>query len=322
MTTSGSSDGIIVADVGGTHVRFAQADGNAGLHQTRTLLCADFANLESALDAWLAGLPAAPEIHHLCLAVPGPAQVDPITLVNNPWQISGSSLRKRYRCSVTLLNDFTAQAYSLPALPAQQLHWLRAPRPAAPAPTRLILGPGTGLGVAALLADGTVVESEAGHIGFAPVDQSQREILAILEQELPRVSVERLLSGPGLANIFRAQQKQRGFASQLQAEAISAGARQGDDHCRAAVTEFCRILGAVSGDLALAFSAIGGVYLSGGLLAGLDELFDPQLFLQQFDHKGRFSDFCTGIPVARILHPDPGLLGAARFALQQLPANA
>ena len=309
----------IVADVGGTHIRFATVtDPAAPLQGIRVYHCAEFDRIYGAIDRYLADASIPVDtLSHLCLALPGAVHTNPVRLVNMPWKISRQKLRKRYLCEPVLLNDFTAQALAIPAFAPEELQWLRPGGESDHLLTRAIVGPGTGLGVAALLPDGEVVESEAGHFSFAPGTPLQQQLLTKLWELFPRVSIERLVSGPGLANLYRALQRVEGRDGQLSPEQITAQALAGDEMSLKAVTEFNSIFGSVCGDIALAFGAVGGVYLSGGVLDKLGSLFDPRLFLTQFDNKGRYTDYCRTIPVARVMCEHPGLLGAARH-LQRL----
>lgn len=310
----------IVADVGGTHVRFgALADEEAPLHCIRVRDCAEFTRLDEAVSLYLDELSSLEQARvqprYLCLALPGDVQSEPVNLVNLGWQVSPHSLAQQFGCQVLTLNDFTAQALAIPGFAPSELEWLRQPAVPTQGLTRAIIGPGTGFGVAALLPDGAVVESEAGHLSFAPQSPLQQEILARLWGVLPRISVERMLSGPGLAMLYRGMSLTQGRDMRLKPEEVTRQARAGDPLAIATIAEFNRILGAVCGDLALAFGAKGGVFLSGGLLGALFDLLDTDEFLQQFDNKGRYQDYCRQIPVARVLAPLPGLLGAARHLL-------
>lgn len=309
----------VVADVGGTHIRFGTlTDRDAPLRCIASFRCAGFDGLEAALTHYVASPAAraylAGGFEVLCLALPGDVQSVPIDLVNLGWRVEPATLAQRFSCRLLPLNDFTAQAHAIGDLESGDLDWLRTPAGPVDGLNRAVIGPGTGLGAAALMPDGQVLESEAGHISFAPQSDLQQRLLASLWPDFPRLSVERLLSGPGLANIYRALARVDGRDSRLTAEEITSGAQQGDPACLATVLEFNRIFGSVCGDIALAFGAKGGVYLSGGMLAGLDTLFDRSIFLQQFDFKGRYGNYCRQIPVARVIHPHPGLAGAARYA--------
>ncbi len=309
----------IVADVGGTHVRFgALPQRGVQLQCIEAFNCSDFAQLDDAIQHYLTRLaqqlPGSCQPRVVCLALPGDTQNDPVQLVNAPWNAHIARLSMSLGCKVLAINDFSAQGYAIAGFEGADLQWLRPPTHAVTGLNRAIIGPGTGLGVAALLPGGQVVESEGGHIGFAPQNREQQQLLQVLWQLYPRVSVERLISGPGLATLYRCLGLIEGQERQLQPEQITEQALAGDSRCLAALELFTQIFGNVAGDLALTMGAKGGVYLSGGLLAGMGQLFDSGSFLENFDNKGRYRDYCHAMPVARVLSPQPGLLGAARYA--------
>lgn len=317
----------LLVDVGGTHIRFATLAGTtlagtvlsgttAAIQDVRQLRCADFETLEQAIASYLQAIrgSASPALNLLCLAIPGAVHLDPVPLINNPWLVSRQQLELQFHCPVQLINDFSAQALAIPAFAAQELHWLRQPATNKTLATRAIIGPGTGLGVAGLLANGSVLESEAGHLGFAPGNAEQQQLLSVLWQKYPRLSVERLLSGPGLENLYWAMQQLDGRDATLTAEHIARQAQAGDAMCLKVIAEFTRIFGSVCGDIALAFFATSGVYLSGGVLKNLGTLFDERLFLQHFVNKGRYEAYCQSIPIALVRCEHPGLLGAACHA--------
>ena len=175
-----------------------------------------------------------------------------------------------------------------------------------------VIGPGTGLGVSALMPSGDILPSEAGHVGFAPVDQHQSDLLAVLRKRYQRVSVERILSGSGLANLYWANCHLQGQCRELPAAEITAGAQANDPLCRKAVDDFLAILAAFAGDVALMTGASRGVFLSGGILPRLLDFLDEEAFLGHFRAKGRFHDFNTAIPLAVVLAEQPGLRGCAQ----------
>jgi glucokinase len=309
----------IVADVGGTHVRFgALPQRGVQLQCIEAFNCSDFAQLDDAIQHYLTlisqQLPGSGPPQVVCLALAGDTQNDPVQLVNAPWNAHIERLSSLFGCQVLAINDFSAQGYAIPGFGGSDLQWLRPPTQDVAGLNRAIVGPGTGLGVAALLPGGQIVESEGGHISFAPQNREQQQLLQVLWQLYPRVSVERLISGPGLATLYRCLSLIDGKEQQLQPEQITQQALAGDSLCLAALELFTQIFGSVAGDLALTMAAKGGVYLSGGLLAGMGQLFDSSSFLKNFDNKGRYRDYCHEMPVARVLAPQPGLLGAARYA--------
>lgn len=311
-----ASQFALVADIGGTHCRFALSPMDEPvLEAIVSKRCDQYADLNEALSAYLDAVNDGISIAALCLAVPGPAHTDSIRLVNNPWRhLEVARLRQQFSVPVHVFNDFAAQALSLSALNEDDLdRWQEGSSNDSANLTRAVIGPGTGLGSALFTAQGQVIASEAGHMSFAPTTARQRQLLDKLCQVLPRVYNEALVSGPGLANIHRGLSLIQGQDTQLSAEQITQRAQDGDRECQASVKEFSRIFGAICGDLALAYGAVGGVYLSGGLLPAMGESFDRSAFLDSFAAKGSYREYCLAIPIARIVHPYPGLLGAASF---------
>jgi glucokinase len=300
----------LVADIGGTNARFACIGGGTStLQYIRTLPTADFVGIEEALRAYLQELPAL-TIDQACLALACPVDRDELQLTNNSWRFSRSALETALGFPVSVVNDFTAQACALDLLPGANFEWLGPARPQG-ARMRIILGPGTGLGVAGIAPDGAILPTEGGHISLAPNDHHQLALLQVLWQQFPRVSVERVLSGPGLASLYHANSRLAGRAASLDAAAITAGAAQGDELCLRTLEDFLDLLAAVAGDLALAFGALDGVYLAGGILPKLGTLIDRERFRRQFSAKGRFTQYCKALPLALVKAEHMGLLGCA-----------
>ena len=306
-----SSPTYLVADIGGTNARFASvnpADGS--LQDLHVYPCADFPFLLGAIETYLDAY-GDDSISGVCLAVAGPIDPDPIDLPNNHWTFSRVELERSLGMPVRIINDFSAQVLSIATLDSSELRWLGAARPSGEGVTAVI-GPGTGLGVSALLPSGDILPSEAGHVGFAPVDQHQSDLLQVLRKRYERVSAERVLSGPGLANLYWANGQLQGLDKELPAAEVTAGARADDRLCRRAVDDFLAILAAFAGDVALMTGADQGVYLSGGLLPKMLCFLDGDEFLSHFRSKGRFRDFNAAIPLAIVLAEQPGLRGCAR----------
>lgn len=317
---------VLLADIGGTHARFALADpGAARPLRDATIRQADvdaYPSLADAARAYLRelGTPVARGV----FAVAGPVRDDEVRMTNHPWRIVRASLREALSLSaLELVNDFAAQAMALRLLGPDDLAQLGGPAPADPGThdaTRLVMGPGTGLGAGALLQrDGrTLVQAtEAGHIAFAPTNDEEAAILRRLSARYGRVSCERLLSGEGLTNLQGALADLHGWpaaACQATPAAITAAAARGERHALQVVTVFCEVLGAVAGDLVLALGAWDGVYLGGGILPHMQALLQASSFRRRFEDKGRYADAMARVPSALILHPQPGLLGAAAIA--------
>jgi glucokinase len=209
------------------------------------------------------------------------------------------------------VNDFAALAFAAEVLQPKDLRAVGPDIPGLAGGTITILGPGTGLGVSCLARHGdrsVPMATEGGHVGFAPSDDAEVAALQTLRKQFGRVSVERILSGSGLENLYRALERIAGREAQpLEAAQITAGTEKGDAGCRAALTMFCAIFGAVAGDLALAHGARGGVYIAGGIAEKIGTFLDQSPFRARFEAKGRLSPF-----VKAIVNPDVALLGAAR----------
>lgn len=318
MSTAASDDIChVIADIGGTNARFAWVGANALLQCITVYRCADFVRFEEAVEAYLArlGEEHAPKPISLTLAVAASVHQDVIALTNFEWRFSRSALAATLGFPVQVLNDFSAQAHCLGALQDTDLQWLQRPASSV-AGTRSIVGPGTGFGAATLTLAGEVLESEPGHVSFAPVSPHEADLLRELWHRYPRVSVEHLLSGPGLANLHWANARLRGLPERVSlpdAPSIVEAAGNGDALALSAVQDFTAIFGSVCGDIALSMGSLGGFYLSGGMLEKMGTLFDPHLFLSRFVAKGPFQSWCAEVPVARVTLAWPGLVGCAVY---------
>ncbi|MDT7934538.1 MAG: glucokinase [Sphingomonadaceae bacterium] len=311
---------LVAIDVGGTHARFAVAALRPGapptLGTTVKLKAADFPTLGAAYHAFAAqaGGKLPPRA---ALAVACPVDGDLLKLTNSPWVLRTSALPAELGLErLLVLNDFGAVTHAIPRLEPDALLHLCGPDSPLPGNGPIaVVGPGTGLGVGLLLRrDGHthVVETEGGHMDFAPVDAIEDALLVRLRQHYGRVSVERIVSGPGLAHIYEALAAHEGRPVKLSGDAeLWAAASEGSDDLAArALERWCLALGCVAGNLALAHGA-KAVVLAGGLPPRIL----PQLlsggFEQRFRAKGRFEAMMGSIPVRVCIHPEPGLLGAA-----------
>ena len=317
MPESGASRPLrLVGDVGGTHARFALVDPAGVLREQRVLASADFGELAEAVERYLSEVDAE-DVGEASVAVACPVVGDDVRLTNLHWAFSIAATRDRLGLSrLKVLNDFEALALALPALGAADLDVLRAGVRVPSAPCALI-GPGTGLGVAGLVAAGggwVAVPGEGGHRDLAPANEREWRVFERLAERFGHVSAERVLSGPGLVWLYEAVCAADGqVAERLEPSDVSARAAAGDGaHCAEAAALFSGWLGAVAGDLALTLGARGGVFLGGGLLERMGAAFDRGRFVGRFLAKGRFEAYLRPIPLALIRHPFPALLGAAR----------
>lgn len=324
MTGASSHVTTLVADLGGTNVRFALADPMAREplreDSVRRYRVASFGSLAEAARRYLDETGAAPT--RAVFAVAGRVDAGEVRITNLPWTVSAAATREALGlASVRLLNDFAALGTGLPLLGAEYLQTIGVPRTlpceARRDQTVAVVGPGTGLGVGALLVrDGRpiVLETEGGHASFAPNTAEQREILRILTARFGHVSNERLICGAGLVNLYRALSELAGTAPlELAPEDITA--RGGDPLCARAVEVFCDVLGAIAGDLVLMFGAWDGVYIAGGLLEPLLPRLAASGFRASFEDKGRFAATMASVSTVAITHPQAGLLGAAAAAV-------
>lgn len=311
---------IVAADIGGTNARFALATIDHGqvvaLGDPVTLPTDDFASIRTAWDAF-ARRAESPLPKALALSFAGPVDGAMLKLTNSPWVIHKAELTAQLGLDrVVIVNDFAAVAYAVSALGRDQFQHLCGPAGPLPrAGTTTVLGPGTGLGVAMLLHQGDraqVIATEGGHIDFAPLDSLEDRLLAHLRKGLRRVSVERIVSGPGLANIYNGLAAIEARAvTPLEDKALWAAALAGTDPlAETALERLCLSFGAVAGDLVLAYGA-NAVVLAGSLGWRLRDLLPRSGFAERFIAKGRFERRMQAIPVKLVAHPQPGLFGAA-----------
>lgn len=317
---------LVAVDIGGTHARFAIAETVGGkvvsLKDEVTLRTAEHASFQTAWEAYgrLRGqtLPRAAAISIAC-----PIEGALLKLTNNPWIIRPALIPQKLGVErFTLVNDFAAVARAVGHVGSAHLSHLSGPDVPLPETGLIsIVGPGTGLGVSGLLRLATgdhVLQSEGGHIDFAPLDGLEDAILKWLRERYRRVSVERMVSGPGLANIYEALASIEGRSINASDDTTlwTAALEGADSLAAAALDRFCLILGAVAGDIALTHRA-AGVVIAGGLGLRLANYLPQSGFAQRFAAKGRFEALMARIPVKLITHPQPGLLGAAAsFALE------
>ncbi len=305
----------IVADVGGTNARFAYLakSGSAELQAKRTYQCADFDGLAEAFVAYCQEVGASTE--RLSVALACPCEHDDIALTNNHWRFNRSALLDQLGLlELRTINDFTAQALAVPLLDEQQRYLLHPGKPVR-APV-LVVGPGTGLGVGSLVPaanDWIPVVTEGGHVTCAAVDKRDVATIDYLREQFGHVSAERLISGPGLENLYRAEVALAGGeAEELEAAQISQRALDGSDpHCVVALQRFCRVFGGVVGDAVMSTGARGGVVIAGGIVPRILDFLSGSEFLTRLHDKGRFSEYLRSIPVSVMISGDPGLLGSA-----------
>ena len=306
---------VLLADIGGTNARFALTRAGA-VEETRHFLVADHLGPLEAIRAFLDEVGPQVMPRRAALAFAGPVEDGRAQLTNGNWRVSASGLRRILDLdSVAVVNDCAAAAWALSKLGGEDLVPLGGGAAAKGAPAAMI-GPGTGLGVAGFIPGRprpVVVASEGGHVTMPPADRRESALLEYLRGRFGHVSAERVLSGPGLENLFQAVAAVDGLtapsrpAQEIVAQALAGGCRVSV----AALDCFCAMLGTMAGNLALTFGARGGIYIGGGVVPRFAEFLAASRFRERFESKGRFAAYLDRIPAFVIVHPDPAFLGLA-----------
>lgn len=304
----------LIADIGGTHVRFALVGAKGGPGDAVVLDCADYADLPSAVGAFLQDAGAVGRVKRGALAIAGPVRGDRVEMTNLSWSFSTQELRRQLGFDeLRVVNDFTAIALALPHVTDTDRRQIGGGTAEPGAPIGVV-GPGTGLGMSAFISSpdgGIALETEGGHATLAAANAAEAQVIEILRRRFGHVSAERALSGPGLVNLYEALAELGGApaAALTPAEISAHGIAAPDSLSGKAVGMFCAMLGTVASNLALALGAHGGIYIAGGIPAKLGDAFARSGFRQRFEDKGRFSAYLAGIPTYIFTHPNPALLG-------------
>jgi len=318
---------LIIGDLGGTNARFALVEpGGSAFTDEITLNCEDYETAKAAISDYLQQTGqqvGGRQPGVICLAVAGAVVDGTVRFLNNHWSLDSHKLKQQFpRAQIRLLNDFEAVARSVPLLrtgDTETIGRVKADWDSKVNFTVGVLGPGTGLGVAGLVSRNghTVpVAGEGGHAGFAAESQIQLDVLHQLRERYERVSNERLLSGPGLVNIYWALTQIHGEqSSQITAPEIFRRALNEEDIFSTDTLQFFyEVLGQVAGDLALKLGAHDGIYIAGGIVRRYPDLLRTSAFRSGFENKGRHRSLVERIPTLLITHEQPGLLGVSHLA--------
>lgn len=316
-----SSQAILVGDVGGTNVRLAIAHIDSNSHvelsHVERMPVLSFPSLEDAIEAWQKEgrtLPAS-----AVFALAGPTGADEVHFTNSSWVVSASATKARFGFqNVTLVNDFAAQARAVPSNKADAFEVLIEGEAQPNAPI-VVLGPGTGLGMALLVPDGkdwTVISTEGGHQAYAPCSERERQILEVVAEDLPYISYENLVSGLGLDRLYKAIAKLEGRVARLKGgDEIGPSAIAGDDPSAVeAVEVMIQSLATFAGNAILATGARGGCVIAGGVSEALAPFMRTSEFVARLLERGPISGYMDGIPVRRARNAFAALEGAAFFA--------
>jgi glucokinase len=305
----------LVGDIGATNARFALvAPGSSDIENIQSLKCEDFDNIQSAISFYISSFLEL-DIVSACFATAGTVHLDVFKLANNHWTINKSDVAKTLNgVTIKWINDFTAQAFATTTLNDSEVITLNKGI-VEPEKLRLVIGPGTGLGVCGLIMSPSgwlPIAGEGGHSDFAPNTSIEYEILTLLAKKFGHVAVERILSGPGIMNLYEAlcqiNGKDRIYTtpSEITAAAVNAGA---DPIADETIQMFCKIFGSVAGSMALTVGALGGVYITSDLVRNFLDLFIESDFQKSFESKGRLQPVLEDIPVYLSKKKNMGLIG-------------
>lgn len=312
----------LVGDVGGTNARLALCAMNSGeISQAKTYSGLDYPSLEAVIRVYLEEHNT--QVEDACIAIACPIKGDWVAMTNHTWEFSIAEMKQNLGLKhLEIINDFTAVSMAIPVLAdSDKLQFggsaAQEGKPVA------VYGAGTGLGVAHLVkaADQWLsLPGEGGHVDFAPNSEEEDDVLHALRAELGHVSAERLLSGPGLVNLYRglvlADER---IPEALQPKDVTERALADScTDCRRALSLFCVLMGRFGGNLALNMGTFGGVYIAGGIVPRFLEFFKSSGFRVAFEDKGRFQGYLKDIPVFLITHEHPGLLGSGAYLRQSL----
>ncbi|MGL5597641.1 MAG: glucokinase [Aeromonas sp.] len=312
----------LVGDVGGTNARLALCELASGaISQAKTYSGLAHPSLETVIRLYLEEHNAT--VSQACIAIACPINGDWVTMTNHSWEFSISEMQANLGLAqLQVINDFTAVSMAVPVLAKTDCIQLGGAAPVAGKPIA-IYGAGTGLGVAHLVNTGEQwlsLPGEGGHVDFAANNEEEDAVLQVMRAELGHVSAERLLSGPGLVNLYRGLVKSDGREpAHLEPKDITERALAGEClDCRRTLRLFCALMGRFAGNLALNMGTFGGVYIAGGIVPRFEEFFINSGFRVAFEDKGRFKSYLRSIPVFLITHKEPGLLGAGAYLRQSI----
>ncbi|SAL18607.1 bifunctional transcriptional regulator/glucokinase [Caballeronia telluris] len=316
----------LLADVGGTNARFALETAPGEIGQIRVYPAADYPGIAEVMQQYLKDTKVG-RVNHAAVAIANPVDGDQVAMTNHDWSFSIEATRRALGFDTLLVvNDFTALAMALPGLTDAQRVQVGGGSRRQNSVIGL-LGPGTGLGVSGLIpADDRWIAlgSEGGHASFAPSNEDEDLVLRHARTKWPHVSFERVAAGPGLELIYRAFAERDGIAvaESVNSADVTKRAHDGEALALAAVNCFCGILGTFSGNIAVTLGSLGGIYIGGGVVLKLGELFYKSPFRERFEAKGRFQQYLSGVPTYVITAEYPAFLGVSAILAEQLSNRA
>ncbi|WP_322033423.1 bifunctional transcriptional regulator/glucokinase [Paraburkholderia sp. J76] len=316
----------LLADIGGTNARFALETGPGEIGQVRVYPCAQYPGVAEVIQQYLKDNKIG-RVNHAAIAIANPVDGDQVRMTNHDWTFSIEATRRALGFDTLLVvNDFTALAMALPGLTDSQRVQVGGGQRRQNSVIGL-LGPGTGLGVSGLIpADDRWIAlgSEGGHASFSPQDEREDIVLQFARKKWPHVSFERVCAGPGLELIYRAlaARDKKKLAADLGTAEVVQRAHDGEALAVETVECFCGILGSFAGNIAMTLGSLGGIYIGGGVVPRLGDLFTRSSFRQRFEAKGRFDAYLANVPTYVITAEYPAFLGVSAILAEQLSNRA
>ncbi len=309
----------LVGDIGGTNARFAIVPvGSSELMSIKTLHCEKFETIQKAIQFYLSSIEDI-QVNSACIASAGTVHLDTFKPANNDWVINRSEVSSALNnIQVSWINDFKAQALASTELTDTDIVTIKTGTER-PDRLRLVIGPGTGLGVCGLIRSSgnwVPIPAQGGHSDLAPNTSLEIEILTLLQKKFGHVAVERVLSGPGIVNLYEALCEINGkdILFHSPSEITAAAINPNPDHLsKETLHLFCQIFGSVTGSIALVTGALGGIYITSDLIRNFLDFFIGSEFVQNFENKGRMKYYMTDIPIFLSKKENMGLLGATHF---------
>ena len=305
----------LIADIGGTNARFALEVAPQDIKEVKALPCRDFFSIQEAVKSYLAS--TGTQVKDAAFAIANPVTSDWIQMTNHHWAFSLETLRQDLELhSLLAINDFTAQALAIAHLKDEELLKIGGGVENSLAP-KVVLGPGTGLGMGIVLPNKTAIATEGGHVSFAPFDEREMYVLERAKERFGHhVSAERLLCGSGLVLLYELLAAKAGeWQDKLEPkDVLELAFLRGDPRqvrCREALDSFCAMLGSFAANAALSTGARGGVYICGGIVPRFCDYFAKSAFRVRFEDKGRMESYLSACQSFVVLAKNPGLIGAA-----------
>jgi glucokinase len=312
----GEPETWLVGDIGATNARLGLVSPDGRVLHWRGHAVEQYPTIDDAIAEYLGDRGGLPLPRRAAIAIASAVSGDEIAMTNNPWRFSTTALRARFGFDrLDIINDFTAQALALPRLGAGD-RMVVGGGAAVPGAPFAVLGPGSGLGVSGLVPCGAgwvALTGEGGHATMSPATDRESAVLDRMRKHFDHVSAERVLSGPGIVNLYNTlcAIDSTGSKGYTAAQITDLGTRGEDPVCTEATTMFCAMLGTVAGNLALTLGARGGAYIAGGIVPRLGRYFADSPFRARFQSKGRFERYLAAIPTYVVTHPLAAFLGCA-----------